>query len=368
MRILITTGIYPPDIGGPATYVPQLAADLIAYGHSVEVITLGESNFFEQKSKLQLRVFKRAQPKLLRTLKVTVQILKSMRKSDAIFSNGLFPETAYSLCFNRKLRAVAKIVGDPVWEKARNQKRTSLTLVEFNNSKLELKYRIYQLIFKWSWNRFQILTCPSLELVKYLHTLNVSPQIVCVKNGVETKKSILMNDKEYDLLCVARLVTWKNVDLVISAASKLGLRLAIVGSGPEEGSLKELASNLNSRTKFFGQRTKEQVNEIMMKSSMFVQISDYEGLSFSLLEAMSFGLVPIVSANDGNKSVVVDHVNGIIVPVNLGALESAISTCLNDNQLFDKLATEARQTVLQKFDGIDRRKEMINLITSSSYE
>lgn len=368
MRILITSGIYPPDIGGPATYVPQLAADLITNGHSVEIITLGESNLNEQKSNLQLRVIRRAQPKLLRTFKVILQVLKSMRKSDAIFSNGLFPETAFSLCFNRKLKAVAKIVGDPVWEKARNQKKTGFTLVEFNNSKLELKSRIYQVVFKWSWNRFQILTCPSLELVNYLHKLNVTPQIICVQNGVDINKSILTNDKEHDLLCVARLVTWKNLDHVIIAASKLHLRLAIIGSGPEEGALKELAASLNSMTKFYGQRSKEQVNEIMMKSKIFVQISDYEGLSFSLLEAMSLGLVPIVSANDGNKSVIVDYVNGVIVPVNLNALESAISICLADNHLFNKLATSARQTVLQKFNGIDRRKEMINLITSSSHE
>lgn len=39
MRILITTGIFPPDIGGPATYVPQIASGLSERGHQVKVLT-----------------------------------------------------------------------------------------------------------------------------------------------------------------------------------------------------------------------------------------------------------------------------------------------------------------------------------------
>ena len=40
MRILIVTGIFPPDIGGPATYVPQIATALAERGHQLTVLTL----------------------------------------------------------------------------------------------------------------------------------------------------------------------------------------------------------------------------------------------------------------------------------------------------------------------------------------
>jgi hypothetical protein len=42
MRILIITGIFPPDIGGPATYVPQVAKALADQGHQITVLTLSD--------------------------------------------------------------------------------------------------------------------------------------------------------------------------------------------------------------------------------------------------------------------------------------------------------------------------------------
>jgi hypothetical protein len=42
LRILIITGIFPPDIGGPATYVPQIATALASLGHQVTVLTLSD--------------------------------------------------------------------------------------------------------------------------------------------------------------------------------------------------------------------------------------------------------------------------------------------------------------------------------------
>ncbi len=41
MKILITTGIFPPDIGGPATQIEQLAQDLAKNGFEVAVLTYG---------------------------------------------------------------------------------------------------------------------------------------------------------------------------------------------------------------------------------------------------------------------------------------------------------------------------------------
>jgi len=42
LRIVLPAGIFPPDIGGPASYVPRIAEALVARGHSVEVIALAD--------------------------------------------------------------------------------------------------------------------------------------------------------------------------------------------------------------------------------------------------------------------------------------------------------------------------------------
>ena len=42
MRILLVTGIFPPDIGGPATYIPRLG-EALGRKHEVQVVTLGDA-------------------------------------------------------------------------------------------------------------------------------------------------------------------------------------------------------------------------------------------------------------------------------------------------------------------------------------
>ena len=43
MNVLVITGIFPPDIGGPASYVPLMSSELVRRGHKVSVITLSDS-------------------------------------------------------------------------------------------------------------------------------------------------------------------------------------------------------------------------------------------------------------------------------------------------------------------------------------
>ncbi len=42
MRVLIVSGIFPPDRGGPASHVPRMAEALAKRGHSVEVVCLSD--------------------------------------------------------------------------------------------------------------------------------------------------------------------------------------------------------------------------------------------------------------------------------------------------------------------------------------
>ena len=44
MRILITSDIFPPEVGGPATYVPMIARELTRRGHSVRVLTYSSTS------------------------------------------------------------------------------------------------------------------------------------------------------------------------------------------------------------------------------------------------------------------------------------------------------------------------------------
>ena len=114
MRILITTGIFPPDIGGPATYVPTIAKALAERGHQVTVLTTSEpENLQRDDSIYPFLVFRinRRQKIWLRSLKCIAEILRLGRTANVIYANGIYFETAIANKFLRK-PLVMKIVGD----------------------------------------------------------------------------------------------------------------------------------------------------------------------------------------------------------------------------------------------------------------
>src|SRR5206468_11691208 len=43
MRVLVVSGIWPPDVGGPASHAPEVADFLRSRGHEVEVVTTADS-------------------------------------------------------------------------------------------------------------------------------------------------------------------------------------------------------------------------------------------------------------------------------------------------------------------------------------
>ena len=59
MRILVVTGIFPPDIGGPATYVPGIAKALQERGHKLTVITTSEPGRFDLEDSRHRHFIKR---------------------------------------------------------------------------------------------------------------------------------------------------------------------------------------------------------------------------------------------------------------------------------------------------------------------
>ena len=54
MRILISAGIFPPDIGGPATYADKLSKELALRGHEVAVLSYADGKF--QISDLRFKI------------------------------------------------------------------------------------------------------------------------------------------------------------------------------------------------------------------------------------------------------------------------------------------------------------------------
>ena len=88
------------------------------------------------------------------------------------------------------------------------------------------------------------------------------------------------------------------------------------------------------------------VHEAVIKDAMYVNSSDYEGISNAMLEAMAIGM-PVVCTDcpiGGAKATINNGENGLLVPIqNPEALASAMNRMIEDNELADKLSHNASQ-------------------------
>ena len=297
-----------------------------------------------------------------RFLKTVLLIFKKIKDADVIFANGLLQETALAGLLFRK-RSVAKVVSDPVWERALNNDETSLNVVDFNNSNLKFKHKLQRILLRWSLNRFGVVTCPSVQLKNIIENWGVYKPIEFIPNGVSlvTEKS---TDADFDVITVCRLISLKNIDKIIRASIKTNVSVAVVGSGPEEFKLRELAISLGAKVTFFGQLDKNEVNKILLRSKIYLNLSDHEGLSFSLLEAMSSGLPSIVSNIQGNTNVITNGIDGIVVDVkNENQLINAIKTLMDSQSTRLEYGLAARSKIKSEYLQEIQIGKVVDLLT-----
>ena len=102
MKALLISGVYRPEIGGPATYLPALAQALIKRNYSVEILTLKNLSNSPINEEWPVNYIQRDQLLLIRFIKTFLLILKKGKYSDVIFTNGLFQETALALLLLKK--------------------------------------------------------------------------------------------------------------------------------------------------------------------------------------------------------------------------------------------------------------------------
>jgi glycosyltransferase involved in cell wall biosynthesis len=127
---------------------------------------------------------------------------------------------------------------------------------------------------------------------------------------VDTAKwsDVPRESEDEGFLVWGRLIPYKRLDLAILAARKLGVRLNIVGSGPYEGALKEMASGA-SNIQFHGRLSDDDLKALMARSRA-VLFPGYEDFGIIPVEAMAAGL-PVVAFGQGGASETVTEGFGV---------------------------------------------------------
>lgn len=348
MKILLISGIYPPDIGGPATFISEFAAYLGAGGHLVKVIALADLGKPVANSNLNIQIdlIRRGELKPIRAIRTILKIRTESKKSDVVLVNGLFYEHYLANLFLRA-KYIYKIVGDPVWEKYRNSRNRDISIEDFQEKKLSLKFRILRKVLVNGLRTANKIVVPGVGLKSVVEKWHFGLEVTQVNNGVPSE--LVRHVKEtHDVVSVSRLVNWKNIDLLIKACSKAELSLLVIGDGPERDNLEKLAVQLNARVEFVGEKTPNEVRSFLHRAKVYALVSSYEGMAFSLLEAMMQEREIVVSNVPANTNLIENGHTGHVVPD--WSIES-IAACLVEatQSVGTSCASNARELALKHY-------------------
>ncbi len=372
MRVLVTVGIFPPDIGGPATFVPKIAKyfqDELNY--EIEILTLSDNKNSNINDNFSVKRIDRNLPIIYRWLKTIFTIYKLGKNKDLIFVNGLGTETTIANIFLKK-KIIRKIVGDPVWERTYSKAKISESFDEFQVKNYGFSISLQKKVRSFSIKKSDIVVTPSKHLKNFILNLGFKNKIEIINNGVfipEENTNIFTND-QINITVVSRLVSHKNIKKIIRAISDLNdplIYLNIIGDGPELNQLQKISLESNNKDNiiFHGKLNRDDINHIFLKSDIYIQASNYEGLPHSLLEAMSYG-IPVLCTPVGEcKEILGNEDRGYILdlPVTKNNIKSKISEIIGEKNIANKKGERGKDFINEKYNLTNSFNLYKNLFT-----
>lgn len=329
-RVLIATGIYPPDIGGPATIVGELKKSLEENDFEVKVITYSDSQFLADDV---TRINKKSR---FSKFSYLFSLFKLSFSVDVIYATDTYSVGYFAYLLKKILRKpyIIRFAGDSAWETAFGNGWTTDYIVEFQKNSYDAR------IEKMKSRRAKILysadkvIAVSEFMSRIAQDIGVEKNsIKVIYNSVDFEKIKPINRQEFldkyglsesdkIIMTACRLTPWKGVDGLIRSVKDLRQRfpakLIVLGSGPELEKLKSMAYDLKMEDAviFAGVINQEDMISYIGFADVFVLNTYYEGLSHTLLEAIKAKVPIIASDAGGNPEVIQSNVNGLLISYN----------------------------------------------------
>jgi glycosyltransferase involved in cell wall biosynthesis len=355
VRVLVVSGIWPPDVGGPASHAPELASFLVARGHAVEAVVTADAE--PAAAGYPVRWVSRRLPAGVRHLRSADLIRRRARAADVVYATTMIRRAAFgSLLARRPL--VAKVTTDEAYERARRGGRFAGDLAAFQGWDGGRRVAFLRRTRTAAVRRARHVFFPSA----YLRDVALGWGLDPARTSVLPNPAPPVPDlppKEFlraelglrgpALAFAGRLTAAKALDVGLDAVASVGeVTLTVVGDGPDREALERLATErgLDGRVHFLGARPRGDVLRLFRAADAVLLSSAWENFPHAVVEALAVGTPVIATAVGGVPEAVHDGENGLLVPPgDAGALARAIRCVVDDESLRARLTAAAAPSV-----------------------
>ncbi|MEA2154670.1 MAG: L-malate glycosyltransferase [Solirubrobacteraceae bacterium] len=351
MRVLIVSGIWPPDVGGPASHGPGIARFLAGRGHTVSAVVSAAGPVAEPG--FAVRVTRRDRPLVLRMAAGMAALARAVRQVDVVYATGIYHRTA-AACRLAGTPLVVKLVNDPAYERARNLGRTTSTLEAFQHDDGgDPVVRALRRARDRALDCAGELIVPSEYLARIARGWGLRPAVTVISNPAVVTASAASREQlraEFEMRGVTavfagRLVRQKNLQLAIGALRDVpGLNLAIVGDGPEAPALAQAvaAAGVGDRVRIHPPVSQQRAGDWMRAADVTLLPSDWENFPHAVVESLAQG-TPVIATAVGGVPEIVEHgrTGWLVGAGDREALTAALARFVGDDALRLRLRSGA---------------------------
>jgi glycosyltransferase involved in cell wall biosynthesis len=374
VRILMLNYEFPPLGAGGSTSSFNLARNVVALGHDVDVVTMGFRGVPAEEVMDGVRVHRvpsiRARREVCHTHEMATYVLSGTMKAaalarkhhyDVVNAHFIFPTgpIAYSLKRLRGLPYILTARGSDV--------------PGHNPNRFRFDHQLLGPVWRGLVRDADALVAVSRHLSQRIeenapgvsvHTIPNGCSPLGPSDGSEGADAPTTRNGHMRLLTVTRLHEFKGVQYVLEAARRvpLDLEVDIVGDGPYRSVLEAQAKHIGKPVRFWGwiDRTGPEMRRLYHNSSVFVFPSEREGSPTVVQEAMSAGLAVVAADSAGTPEVVGDA--GILVsPKDPAGIADALIRLAGDPALMEDLKQRARLRVEREFDWRELARRYVAL-------
>jgi glycosyltransferase involved in cell wall biosynthesis len=346
MRALVVSGIWPPDVGGPASHAPEVAQFLYERGWGVEVVTTAASA--PAAEAFPVHWVSRALPPGVRHVAGVRLVASRARRADVVYTTGTFGRSAAGALLARR-PYVVKLTADPAFERARRRGLVQGDVEEFQLGGAGIQAWLLTRARNFELRNAAHVFTPSEYLRNLALGWEVEPGRVSVLPNPAPDVAARGGGDGPTFAFAGRLTAQKALDVALAALARVpDATLTIAGDGDRLDELRRQASELglNGRVRFVGAQPREEVLALFASAQAALLSSAWENFPHTVVEALAAGTPVIATDVGGVREAVVDDVNGLLVPPgDVEALAAAMLRFVGDDELRERLRAAARPSV-----------------------